>query len=96
MSSPEDLAYKALGIALGELPLVATLIRDALAAGHGDPVTRRKVADVLPVESESRAAQHALEAAAPPPVTEPAPPSAPTVLQAVPPEPEPPAGGAAE
>lgn len=64
--SPEDLAFKVLGLAFASLPSVAELVRDAIAAGHGDPVTRAKVAAVLPELSESRKAQMALEAAAVP------------------------------
>ncbi len=59
----EEEALKLVASALPILPEVVGFIREALAAGHGDPVTRRKVADVLPVESESRQAERVLDAA---------------------------------
>lgn len=56
----EEEAFKLLASALASLPAVAGFLSEAIAAGHGDPVTRRKVADVLPVVSESRKAQLAM------------------------------------
>ena len=96
----EEEAFKLLASALASLPAVAGFLSEAIAAGHGDPVTRRKVADVLPVVSESRKAQLAMSE--PPAGTPLSPPAAPAVvavpatLPAPPSDPEPPAGGAAE
>jgi hypothetical protein len=57
-----DAVWAIVKIATEALPPLANLLREAVAAGHGDADTRRRVEDILPAKSESRKAAEELGA----------------------------------
>ncbi len=70
--SPEEIALKMLGLAVAVSPILEDFISKAIAHNPDHPLARR-VEEILPSTSRSRAIADALTSSSSPPPTDPAP-----------------------